>query len=91
EWFLRGLRLMISPFLANIVDPKSRAVIFYPYVRISGACSTYDLPLAFATYCEHGIQKLVISSSCSCTLRKKLKMVPPVAMSQILHRFVTRM
>jgi len=30
---------MISPFLANIVGRKSRAVIFYPPVRISGACS----------------------------------------------------
>ena len=36
-------------------------------------------------------KKAADSSSCSCTLRKKLKMVPPVAMSQILHRFVTRM
>jgi hypothetical protein len=44
EWFLRGLRLMISPFLANIVDPKSRAVIFYPCVRISGACSDKPEP-----------------------------------------------
>ncbi|WP_288106962.1 hypothetical protein, partial [Limnobacter sp.] len=43
EWFLRGLRLMISPFLANIVDPKSSAVIFYPPVRISGARSKQRL------------------------------------------------
>lgn len=32
--FLRGLRLMIVPFLVNYVGPKNSAVIFYPPIQI---------------------------------------------------------